>query len=162
MNANAQIENEFIENETEMEGKYLTFHSDTQVFGIPISKVVEIISMQEITAVPEYPMHIKGIINLRGRIISVIDIRLRLNREEIPYNERTCIIIIDIEGKHVGFIVDEVREVLDIAYSDIAERSQLNFTNENDYLTGFAKINDKVILILDMDKILYESDSSYL
>lgn len=162
MNANAQIEKEVPEHETEMEGKYLTFHSDIQLFGIPISKVVEIISMQDITAVPEYPMHIKGIINLRGRIISVIDMRLRLNKEEVSYNERTCIIVIDIEGRHVGFIVDEVREVLDVAYKDISERSQLTYSSDNDYLTGFAKINDQVILILDMDKILCESDFSYL
>ena len=145
-----------------MEGKYLTFHTDQQLFGIPISKVVEIISMLEITPVPEYPSHIKGIINLRGRIISVIDMRIRLNKDQGIYNERTCIVVIDISGRHVGFIVDEVKEVLDVAYSDISERSQLTYTSDNDYLTGFAKINDEVILLLDMDKILYESDIAYL
>jgi purine-binding chemotaxis protein CheW len=156
-----QIENKF-ENEAELEGKYLTFYSDMQVFGIPISKVVEIVSLQEITSVPEYPRYIKGIINLRSRIISVIDMRLRLNRAEIPYDEKTCIIIIDISGKHVGFIVDEVKEVLDIAYSDISEREQLTPASGNDYLIGFAKTDESVILILDPDKILNETDFAYL
>ncbi len=162
MNTYEETEALLMDTETDMEGKYLTFHTDQQLFGIPISKVVEIISMLEITPVPEYPSHIKGIINLRGRIISVIDMRIRLNKDQGIYNERTCIVVIDISGRHVGFIVDEVKEVLDVAYSDISERSQLTYTSDNDYLTGFAKLNDEVILLLDMDKILYESDIAYL
>lgn len=162
MNTYEEIKDTTAQTETDMEGKYLTFHTDQQLFGIPISKVVEIISMQEITPVPEYPSHIKGIINLRGRIISVIDMRIRLNKEEGIYNERTCIIVIDIAGRHVGFIVDEVKEVLDVACSDISERSQLTYTADNDYLTGFAKLGEDVILLLDMDKILYDSDIVYL
>ena len=162
MNTYEETEALLTDTETDMEGKYLTFHTDQQLFGIPISKVVEIISMLEITPVPEYPSHIMGIINLRGRIISVIDMRIRLNKDQGIYNERTCIVVIDISGRHVGFIVDEVKEVLDVAYSDISERSQLTYTSDNDYLTGFAKINDEVILLLDMDKILYESDIAYL
>lgn len=147
---------------TEEEKKYLTFIVDEHTFGISIDRVVEIIQMQEITPVPEYPAHFKGIINLRGRIISVIDIRIRINKNVIPYDDRTCIIILDIGGRHVGFIVDQVKEVIDIPLKSIADRTQMMNRSGNDYLRGFAKLNQNVILIIDIDKLLYETDTAYI
>jgi purine-binding chemotaxis protein CheW len=159
MNTYEEIKDTTAQTETDMEGKISDVSLPiSNLFGIPISKSCRNHQHAGNHPVPEYPSHIKGIINLRGRIISVIDMRIRLNKEEGIYNERTCIIVIDISGRHVGFIVDEVKEVLDVACSDISERSQLTYTADNDYLTGFAKLGEDVILLLDMDKILYDSE----
>ncbi|MEF9983826.1 MAG: chemotaxis protein CheW [Oscillospiraceae bacterium] len=137
----------------EIEDKYLTFLTDNQLFGVSIAQIMQIVGMQEITPIPEFPKYMKGIINLRGNIIPVMDMRLRLNREEISYNERTCIIVANIEEKFVGLIVDEVDEVRNISQENISLPPKVK-SNENNFVSGVAKLENKIALILDLLKIL--------
>ncbi|MEG0615433.1 MAG: chemotaxis protein CheW [Oscillospiraceae bacterium] len=138
---------------TETEGKYLTFFTDNQLFGVPIADVLQIVGIQKITSIPELPVFVKGIINLRGTVISVIDMRLRLRKEEIGYNERTCIIVTNIDERSVGFIVDAVDEVAKIDAANISEPPKISGDAVNSYLTGIAKQGSKVILLVDTEKI---------
>lgn len=139
---------------SEMDGKYLTFWTDGQMFGIPIADVIQIVGLQAITPVPEFPRYAKGVINLRGSIIPILDIRLRFGREEAPYNDRTCIIIADIQGLEIGVIVDGVNEVTSMADEEISAPPRLSQTGEIAFLTGVGKCGDKVILLLDTQKLL--------
>jgi purine-binding chemotaxis protein CheW len=138
----------------EMYGKYLTFWADNQLFGIPIADVVQIVGVQTITKIPEFPDYAKGIINLRGSIIPVIDVRLRLHKEEIPYDERTCIIVTNIQESLIGLIVDSVNEVANIEDENISQPPKITKDTTNAYLTGITKLQDKVVLLLNSEKIL--------
>ncbi|HEX3037871.1 MAG TPA: chemotaxis protein CheW [Oscillospiraceae bacterium] len=138
----------------ETDGKYLSFWTDSQLFGIPIADVVQIVGIQKITQVPEYPTYAKGIINMRGNIIPVIDIRLRLHKQEIPYNERTCIIVINIMQKLIGLIVDSVEEVAKFSDEDISQPPKVAKSNTDSFLTGIAKSQNIAVLLLDPEKIL--------
>jgi len=146
-----------IEEDTQKD-KYLTFFTDNQLLGIPIADVVQIVGMQEITPVPEFPSYAKGIINLRGTIIPIIDVRLRLHKEEIAYNERTCTIVTNINGIFIGFIVDAVNEVINIDKKNISEPPKMGSDYVNSYIIGVGKISNKVILLLDTKKILSEKE----
>lgn len=135
-------------------GRYLTFWTDNQLFGIPIASVEQIVKIQTITTIPEFPEYAKGIIDLRGSIIPVIDVRLRLHKQEVPYNDRTCIIVTSIQQNLVGLIVDEVDEVTKIEDEAISNPPKMTSNVTNTYLTGIAKLADKVVLLLDSEKIL--------
>lgn len=139
---------------TEMDGKYLTFFTEAQLFGVPIADVVQIVGMQDITQVPDFPGYAKGIINLRGSIIPVIDIRLRLGKEEKAYDERTCIIVTQIKDSMIGFIVDAVDAVTNIDESNIAPPPRVSGEYVNAYLTGVAKHEGKVVLLMNTARIL--------
>lgn len=138
---------------SEMDGKYLTYWIDKQLFGVPIAHVVQIVGMQQVTEVPEFPYYAKGIINLRGSIIPLIDIRLRLGKQEAEYNERTCVIVTDINERSVGFIVDEVDSVISIPENLISPPPQLSGGTEG-YITGVGKLEDKVTLLMDTRKLV--------
>lgn len=138
--------------------KYLTFVIDKQYYAFTIKDVIEIIEVQAITPVPEFPPYVKGIINLRGKIIPVIDIRLRFHKEEAEYTERTCIIVVNITGIDVGFIVDTVDEVIDIDHADISGPPMISSDRSTKYVTGVGKINGRIILILDSNKVLNEKE----
>lgn len=138
--------------------KYLTFWTDGELFGIPISDVVQIISMQKIIPLPDFPAYAKGVINLRGNIIPVIDMRLRLKKPEAAYNENTCIIVTSIAEAYIGFIVDTVDEVADIGEEDISPAPKVSRETTNKYLMGIGQIGKKVVLLLDVSKILSESE----
>lgn len=133
--------------------KFLTFELGSEVYGIEIKYVIEIIVIQAISEVPELPPYIKGIINLRGRIIPVMDVRMRFKKEEVPYNDRTCIIIVEIEDIFMGLIVDVVSEVLNIPDSQIIAPPQIT-RRSNKYIKAIGKVNDSVKLILDCNKLL--------
>lgn len=138
-----------------MKGQFLTFWTDEQLFGIPIVDVVQIVGIQDITQIPEFPPYAKGIIKLREDIIPVIDVRLRFGKMEVAYNERTCIIVTNIKGLLVGFIVDSVDEVTGIDDEDISAPPKVSSADRtNAYLTGIGKKEGKVILLLDTQKIL--------
>lgn len=141
-----------------LEQKYLTFWTDGELFGIPISDVVQIISMQGITPLPDFPQYAKGVINLRGNIIPVIDIRIRFGKPEAAYTENTCIIVTSIEDSFMGFIVDTVDEVTDLEEDSISPPPQVSHNPTNRYLTGIGQIGDKVVLLLDAAKILTENE----
>lgn len=135
------------------ENKYLTFWADNQLFGMPIINIEQIVGVQHITEIPEFPDYAKGIINLRGNMIPVIDVRIRLQKQPIPYGERTCIIVTKINDKLMGLIVDAVDEVASITSENISAPPQVSKDDVDTYLTGIAKLDDKVILLLDSEKI---------
>lgn len=147
------------ETNQEIDGKYLTFFLDSQLFGVPISDVVQIIGMQDITPVPDSPSYAKGIINLRGSIIPLIDIRMRFGKPALEYNDRTCIIVTKLEETYIGFLVDSVNEVSVIDQENIsAPPAVVSGHSANAYLTGVGKMHDKVVLLVDPKKILNNSE----
>lgn len=146
------------ESSNSLDDKYLTFWTDKELFGIPISDVVQIISMQGITPLPDFPAYAKGVINLRSNIIPVIDVRIRFGKPEIEYNENTCIIVTSIEDSYMGFIVDSVDEVTNIEDDNISPPPKVSRDITNKYLTGIGQVGEKVVLLLDMAKILSENE----
>jgi purine-binding chemotaxis protein CheW len=140
------------------EGKYLTFSIADEEYGIGILKVKEIIGMMTITTIPHAPGFVKGVINLRGKVIPVMDLRLRFGMEEIGYNERTCIIVVEIAGESgivmIGIVVDSVSEVLNVKEEDIEETPTFGTGLNTDYILGMAKIGKGVKILLNIDQIL--------
>ena len=147
---------------SEMDGKYLTFITDNQLFGVPIADVVQIVGIQKITEIPEFPSYAKGIINLRGSIIPLIDVRLRFGKQECEYNERTCIIVTLINDAAIGFIVDEVDAVTSIGSENISSPPKISNDQTNTFLTGVAKVENKVVLLISTTKLLSEDTVSIL
>ena len=148
----------------EKEGKYLTFALGAEEYGLEILKVREIIGYMDITAVPQTPAHVKGVINLRGQIIPVIDLRAKFGMETAEVTEETCIIVVEItQGSsqfQTGIVVDHVSEVLDIAGEHIEESPQFGSNVNTDFILGMGKIGDTVKILLDIDKVLAGDDFS--
>lgn len=134
-------------------GRYLTFMLDRESFGLDISYVKEIIGLQPITPLPEVPAYVKGIVNLRGRIIPVIDMHLRFGRDQACYNDRTCIIVVEIGDLQVGLIVDDVSEVLAIDDGDIVSPPDSRTGARNGYIKNIGKSGGDVKLLLDCEKL---------
>ena len=136
-------------------GKYLTFQIRNEVYGVSIEAVREINSMTEVTPVPQVPPFVKGVINLRGKVISVIDLRLRLGIEAGEYTRNTCIIVIDARGGQLGVIVDTVREVQDISDDQLeGPPSYGSNKSEDQFLIGMGKVEKQVIMLLDLTEAL--------
>ncbi len=144
------------ESEDTQKGKFLTFSVGKEAYGIEIKHVTEIIGIQEVTEVPELPNYVKGIINLRGKIIPVIDVRLRFKKDSKEYNDRTCIVVIDIKEISVGLIVDNVAEVINIEEDNIVLPPDVKTGFHNKYVRGISKIGNNVKLLIDCDKLLNE------
>ncbi len=148
------------------EGKYLTFNLADEEYGIGILKVKEIIGMIAITSVPQTPDHVKGVINLRGKVIPVIDLRLKFGLPAMEYTERTCIIVIEItkDGGHIllGILVDSVSEVLNIKGADIEDTPNFGTRLNTDYILGMAKAGGKIKILLDIDKVMNADDMAAL
>jgi purine-binding chemotaxis protein CheW len=142
------------EEEDSQRGRYLTFTIEDAVYGVSIRFVTEIIGIQSVTRVPETPDYIKGITNLRGRIIPLIDVRLKFGKPEIPYTERTCVVVADTGEMIVGLIVDRVDDVLTIPEDRIASAPEGALGFEDRYVEGVGNMDDKVILLLDMERFL--------
>jgi len=147
------------------EGKYLTFALGPEEYGLEILKVREIIGYMEITAVPQTPEYVKGVINLRGQVIPVIDLRAKFGMTTAEVTEETCIIVVEIStagGKSsTGIVVDRVQEVLDIAEADIEDTPQFGSNVESDFIMGMGKIGDSVKILLDIDRVLAGDDLSF-
>jgi len=139
-------------------GKYLTFQLGDEEFGIRVLKVREIMGLQQITAVPQTPAHIKGVINLRGKVLPVIDLRLKFGLAAAEYTQRSCIIVTQVQGESapvlMGIIVDGVSEVLNLAASEIEDTPDFGEEVSGHYLLGMAKVKGKVKILLDIDKVL--------
>jgi purine-binding chemotaxis protein CheW len=144
--------------EDTQKGRFLTFILGKETCGIEIKHVTEIIGIQAITELPELPDYIRGIINLRGKIIPVMDVRLRFRKEPRDYNDRTCIIVVDIKDISIGLIVDSVAEVISISDQDIVEPPQLNKGLNNKYIKNIGKVGNDVKLLLDCEKLLTEDE----
>jgi purine-binding chemotaxis protein CheW len=144
------------------EGKYLTFSLDKEEYGIGILKVKEIIGMMPITPVPRTPSFVKGVINLRGRVIPVIDLRLKFDMPEIEYTERTCIIVVEVEMRvgqiPMGIVVDSVSEVLNIKGDEIEETPTFGTKLDTDYILGMAKTEGGVKILLGIDQVLAKDE----
>lgn len=140
------------------EGKYLTFNMAAEEYGIGILKIKEIIGMMPITSVPKTPEFVKGVINLRGKVIPVIDLRLRFGMETIKYDERTCIIVVEISADagtvQIGIVVDSVSEVLNIQRDEIEDTPAFGTQLSMDYILGMAKMEGAVKILLDIDRVL--------
>ncbi len=147
--------------EDTQKGKFLTFSLGNEFYGIDIMYVTEIVGIQPITVVPELPAFVKGIINLRGKIIPVMDVRLKFKKEPKDYNDRTCIIVIDVVDISIGIIVDAVSEVLNISDDNIVPPPNLN-TSGRKYIKSVGKSEEHVTLILDCEKLLDESEMGEL
>ena len=143
---------------SDREGKYLTFALAGEEYGISILKIKEIIGMMPITTIPQTPDFVKGVINLRGKVIPVVDLRLRFGMERINYTERTCIVVVEISGGSgtvmIGIVVDSVSEVLNIKAADIEETPAFGTKLRTDYILGMAKFTGGVKILLDIDKVL--------
>jgi purine-binding chemotaxis protein CheW len=154
--------NQAVKAMTEKEGKYLTFTMAEEEYGIGILKVKEIIGMMPTTTVPQTPAFVKGVINLRGKVIPVIDLRLRFEMDAIDYTERTCIVVVEIESPTgtvmIGIVVDAVSEVLNIKGEDIEETPTFGTKLNTDYILGMAKMEGGVKILLDIDRVLGQDE----
>ena len=140
------------------EGKYLSFSLENEEYGISILKVKEIIGMIQVTPIPPTPEYVKGVVNLRGKVIPVIDIRLRFGVNSIDYTDRTCIVVVEIDSNsgslHIGIVVDSVSEVINIKSTDIEDTPSFGMTLSTEYILGMAKMAGNVRILLDIDRVL--------
>ena len=148
------------------DNKFLTFRLGDECYAIPILKIKEIIGMMAITKIPKLPKFIKGVINLRGKIIPVVDLRIKFGLDEKAYDERTSIIVMEIQNGSTtninGVVVDTVQEVMDIPDSSIEPPPQYGSAANQEFLTGMGKVNENVIMLLDVDKIFSDSEKDVL
>lgn len=143
--------------ESTQKGKYLTFSLDEEFYGIDIINVTEIVGIQPIVVMPELPSFLKGVINLRGEIIPVMDARNRFDKDEVEYNDRTCIVVVDVKQASIGIIVDAVSEVLSMEDKNIVPPPLL-VSGAQSYVKAIGKDEDQVILILDCEKIIDDDE----
>ena len=136
------------------EGKYLTFVLSSEEYGLEILKVREILGMMEITAVPQTPVFVKGVINLRGKVIPVVDLRLKFEMPEKAYDQETCVIVVEVKDTMMGIIVDTVSEVLDITNDQIEEAPKFGGKVNTEFILGMGKVGDQVKILIDIEKIL--------
>lgn len=150
--------NDFMEEEVEdtQKNRFITFAISDEEYGIEIKNVIEIIGIYKITPIPETESFVRGVINLRGKVIPVIDVRLRFGMEFREYDARTCTIVVNIDGLLIGFIVDTIDEVLEILEENIDPASGFSQGKKGKFVVGMGKVNDKVIILLDVEKLLSE------
>ncbi len=143
-------------------GKYLTFKLDVEEFGLEILKVQEIIKMMDITRVPRTPSFVRGVINLRGKVIPVVDLRLKFDMDSKEGTEKTCIIVVTVKHTSgsviMGIIVDEVSEVLDVAGESIEPAPQFGGAVDTTFILGMGKVGDRVVTLMDVNKVLSGED----
>jgi purine-binding chemotaxis protein CheW len=134
------------------------FKIGKETFGVPIGLVHEIVRVPEITAVPDAPDYIEGVINLRGKIVSIIDLRKRFGEKEINRNKKNRILVAEVEGKLVGLIVDAASEVLKMPQADIEDPPNVFEEGELNYVTGVGKLKDRLIILIELTKILQKGE----
>jgi purine-binding chemotaxis protein CheW len=155
-----RIEDDFYDDDDEdtQKDKYLTFTVGKEDYGIEISHVTEIIGIQKITDVPDMPQYIKGVINLRGKVIPVMDVRLRFRMPEREYDDRTCTVVVSVNGAPVGLVVDTVKEVIDIPENQIELPPEVAESSTQRYIKGLGKIGEDVKILLDIEKLVRHED----
>ncbi len=142
--------------EDTQKGKFLTFHLAREDYGLEIRHVTEIIGIQKITEMPDMPDYFRGVINLRGKVIPVMDVRIRFRMPSRAYDERTCIVVVNVEDKAVGLVVDQVNEVVDIPEDQIEPSPSTRQGNGSRYIQGLGKIGDEVKILLDVATLLHD------
>lgn len=149
---------EEVENIDTQKDKYLTFHIGNEDYAIAISFVTEIIGMLKITEVPQTPNYIKGVINLRGKVIPVMDIRLRFGMPARDYDERTCVIVVQYKDNIVGLVVDTVSEVLDIPEENVENTQSFNQSADNNFICGMGKVGEQIKMVIDVNALLFRDN----
>lgn len=144
--------------EDSMKNLYLTFRVGEEDFGIEIVYVTEIVGMQNITEVPDMPEFVKGVINLRGQVIPVIDVRRRFKLDHREYDDRTCVIVVNVNNAITGLIVDTVNEVINIPENQICPPPKVTDKGEQKYIHGMGKINEDVKILLDVERLFWDSE----
>ncbi len=148
------------------EGKYLTFSLDNEEYGIGILKIKEIIGMMPITSVPQTPAFVKGVINLRGKVIPIVDLRMKFDITATTYHDRTCIIVVEFNGSAesvpIGLVVDEVTEVAHVNGEDVEDAPAHGIGLTSDYIIGMAKSEGTINVLLDIDKVLNADEQALL
>ncbi|MEM1349089.1 MAG: chemotaxis protein CheW [Myxococcota bacterium] len=140
--------------------QFLTFSLGEVTYGIDIGHVIEIVGMQSITSVPNVPEYVKGVINLRGQVIPLIDVRLRFRMPPLEYHNRTCVIVVRIDKLEVGFIVDVVQEVVTVSRTSLEPPPEMGYGQFTEFISGIVKIDEDVKMILDVVKLLYDQDAA--
>jgi len=148
--------------EDNMEGKFLTFMISNQEYGIAIRDVIEIIGIQGIAELPNMPVYIKGVTNLRGRVVPVIDMRLRFGLHEKKYDDLTCILIVNINQTIIGLIVDSLSDVQDIDNNKIIDQLSIHKKAENQFIKGFAQVGDSKTILLETKRLLLKDELQIL
>jgi purine-binding chemotaxis protein CheW len=147
-------------------GKYLTFKLAHEDYGIALLQVKEIIGMLPVTAVPQTPAHVKGVINLRGQVIPVTDLRLKFGMPEMAYTDRTCIIVVEVQGEaatvQMGLVVDAVCEVLQVREQEIEDAPSFGAKVDTDFILGMANMDGGVKILLDIDRVMTAQDVALL
>ena len=138
----------------ELVGKYLTFALGNEEYSVPVLKVREIIKIMDITAVPQVPQYVKGVVNLRGAIIPIVDLRAKLAMPETTYNQFTVIIVVRVGAKTVGVVVDAVSDVLNIPITDVQPTPDFGAQVDARFISGLARHGEKLVVLLDIDKVL--------
>ncbi|MDR1492473.1 MAG: chemotaxis protein CheW [Planctomycetaceae bacterium] len=144
--------------EDTLKDMYLTFRLGDEDYAIEIRYVTEIVGMQKITEVPDMPEYVRGVVNLRGQVIPVIDMRLRFSMIERSYDERTCIIVINIKGRQVGLVVDTVNEVRTIEENNVSPPPKTGGGQYLDYIKGLGKVGNEVKILLETNRLLFENE----
>ena len=154
------LETEGNADEDAQKGKYMTFQIGEEYYGIAINYVNEIANIQSITGVPEVEDYIKGLINIRGKIIPVIDVKVRFRQEPVRYTDRTCIILIDVNSTMVGLIVEKIADVITINEKEIIPPPSLNqsVSGRDKYVFGLVRVADEVKLLLDPEKLIRDEE----
>lgn len=159
------VDDEFYDDEEDedtQKDKYLTFHLGKETYGIEIYYVIEIVGIQKITEVPDMPEFVKGVINLRGQVIPVMDVRTRFKMAPREYNDRTCVVVVSVDDTDIGLVVDTVDEVADIPEADISPPPKIGKSASSRYIKGMGKTGEDVKIILDVNKLLFEEELATL
>ncbi len=157
-----ELDDDLYDDEDTQKDKFLTFHLAGEDYGLEIAYVTEIIGIQKITEVPDMPEFVKGVINLRGKVIPVMDVRSRFNLELREYDERTCIIVVDMKETAVGLVVDQVNEVVDIPEDQIEPPPKTGKKSSSRFIQGMGKMGDDVKILLRVDKLLFDEELEQL
>ena len=152
------LDEEFLDEEDEntQQDRYLTFRLGSEDYGIEIEHVIEIVGIQKITEVPDMPIFVKGVINLRGQVIPVIDMRLRFSMEPRPYDDRTCVVVAKVRDTSLGIIVDTVSEVREIPSDNVSPPPAASVAGSGRYIMGLGKVGEEVKILLDVSKLFFE------
>ena len=142
--------------------KFLTFQIADEEFAIPIGHVIEIVGIQKITEVPDMPDFVKGVINLRGKVIPVMDVRIRFHLPSVAYDDRTCVVVVSVSDDTLGLVVDTVSEVVDIPEGNISPPPRFSSATSGRYVSGMGKIGEAVKIIIDVAKLLREEEVAAL
>ena len=158
MTEERQVMDQAIKVMAEKGGKYLSFSLADEEYGVSILKIKEIIGMMDITVIPKTPPYVKGVINLRGKVIPVIDLRLKFEMQSIDYTDRTCIVVVEVESEAgtilIGIVVDSVSEVLNVKQEHIEPPPEFGTSLDTGYILGMAKMDSGVKILLDIDRVL--------